>query len=81
VRVGKVPALQENLAARAASGATPAKDGNLDDAIAIVQNAASQMRVSLTELTLVMVAVRADCYDWSASHPADATPVGLAARP
>ena len=41
-RVGKVSALQQNLPARAASGATPAKAGNLDDAIAIVQNAASQ---------------------------------------
>jgi len=41
----------------------------------------TRMRVSLTEFTLVMVAVRAGRYDGSASHPPDVTPVGLAAKP
>ena len=41
----------------------------------------TRIRASRAEFTLVMVTVRADCYDGSPGHPAGASPVGLPPGP
>jgi hypothetical protein len=74
--VRAVSALQENLAARAASDTTPAKAGNLDEVVAIVRQAASQPEapsvikdVVLPRLQAASKAVNGHVANWQRTNP------------
>jgi hypothetical protein len=74
--VREVSALQQNLPARAASGTTPAKVSNLDEAIAVAQQGASQPEapavikdVVLPRLQAASKAVNDHVASWQKANP------------